>query len=118
LLAEFAEKVDFLTIYIQEAHPQDKWPLGQHVLVNGHTCIEDRIEVAQRFIRETGWKLPMVVDSMENGFMDTFKAHPERFYVIVDCKLGFKAYPIEAYYLISDMRNWIIEYFNNNKHVN
>jgi len=111
LLAEFVDKVDFLTIYIAEAHPQDRWPLGQHVCVMNHTCVEDRIEVAKRFIKETNWKLPMVVDSMQNGFMDTFKAHPERFYGIVECKLGFKAYPVEAYYLVSDIRKWILEYF-------
>jgi len=103
------EKVTFLSIYIAEAHPQDKWPLGQHVCVTDHKCIEDRIETAQRFVRETGWKLPMVVDSMNNGFMDTFKAHPERFYAIMDCKLGFKAYPVEAYYAVNDIREWLLE---------
>jgi len=111
LLAEFEERVNFLTVYIKEAHPQDKWPLGQHVCVIDHKTIEDRIEVAKRFVRETGWKLPTVVDSMENVFMDTFKAHPERFYGILDCKLGFKANPIDAYYLVSDIRKWLLDHF-------
>lgn len=115
MLAEFESKVNFLSIYLKEAHPQDGWPLGQHVCVLNHKCIEDRIETAQRFLRETGFKLTMVVDSMEDGFMDTFKAHPERFYGIVDCKLQFKAFPVEAYYLVSDIRTWLLDYFESKK---
>jgi len=113
LLAEYEGRVNFLTVYIKEAHPQDLWPLGQHVSVMNHTCIEDRIEVAKRFIAENEWKLETVVDSMENGFMDTFKSHPERFYGIVDCKLGFKAFPVDAYYLVSDIQEWLSKHFEN-----
>jgi len=109
---EFDNRALFITVYIAEAHPQDKWPLGQHVCVLDHKTIEDRILVAKRFVSETGWRLPIVVDSMSNGFMDTFKAHPERFYTIVDCKLGMKGQPHEAYYLISDLKQWLLDYLD------
>jgi len=114
LLTEFEDKVYFLTIYIAEAHPQDKWPIGQHVCVMDHKTVEDRIEIAKRFISETEWRLPTVVDSISNGFMDSFKAHPERFFAIVDSKLQFKAYPTEAYYPVSDVRDWLLKYFAEN----
>jgi len=114
MLAEFEGRAKFLHVYIAEAHPQDAWPLGQHVCVLNHKTIEDRIGVAERFISETGWKLPVVVDSMSNGFMDAFKAHPERFYVIVNGKLGMKGEPVESYYLISHLRDWVANYIANN----
>jgi len=112
LLTEFQDKCNFITIYIAEAHPQDKWPLGQHVCVNDHKTLEYRIETANRFIKENKWKLPTVVDSMTNEFMNVFKCHPERFYVIVDGKLGMKGEPIEAYYLVSHIKDWLLKYFD------
>jgi len=112
LLTDFEDRALFLTIYIREAHPQDKWPLGQHVVVYDHKTLEDRIEVAKRFISENGWRLRTVVDSMDNGFMDCFKAHPERFYAIYNSKLQLKGEPKDACYLVSDLRTWLNEYLS------
>jgi len=115
LLTEFQDKCLFLTIYIAEAHPQDKWPLGQHVSVIDHKTIEDRIGTAKRFISDNKWRLPTVVDSMKNDFMNVFKCHPERFYTIIDGKLGMKGEPIEAYYLVSHIKDWLSKYFESKK---
>lgn len=95
-----------------EAHTQDTWPLGQHVCVNAHKTIEDRINVASQFIEAVDWKLETVVDNMDNTFLFDFKAHPERFYVVVDGKMAFKAYPENAYYHVSDMKDWLVGYFS------
>jgi len=87
------------------------WPLGQHVCVLAHKTIEDRIRVAKRFVEENEWKLPMVVDTMDDVFMDTFKAHPERFYVFLpDRTLAFLAQPRNAEFPISDLHDWVMEY--------
>lgn len=94
-----------------EAHAQDVWPLGQHVCVNAHKTLDDRIQTAKRFLSTTGFKVPMVVDGMENEFLYAYLAHPERFYVFVDGKLQFKAQPICAYYPIPQVRDWLVSYF-------
>ncbi len=71
---------------------------------------------AKNFIETTGYKLPMVVDAMDNSFVwkyhwlffsiifmqltrRKYYAHPERFFVIKDGKLSFKARPHGAYYM-------------------
>jgi hypothetical protein len=87
------------------------WPLGQHVCVLAHKTIEDRIIVAKRFIEENDWKLPMVVDTMDDIFMNTFMAHPERFYVFLpDRTMVFKAQPRNAEYPVSDLHDWIMQH--------
>jgi len=111
LYAEYKDKVDFITIYIAEAHTQDVWPLGQHVCINKHTCISDRITACKRFMESFKWQLPTTVDSMTDGFMNSYLAHPERFYTIVDGKLGFKAQPLNAYYPLDQLFNWLTNYF-------
>lgn len=86
---------DFLVVYISEAHPQDLWPLGQHVCLNSHKTIEERIAAASMYKEKFELELPIVVDSMENEFDGKYAAWPERFFVIENGKLSFIAMPSE-----------------------
>jgi len=112
VFAKYKDRVDFLTIYLREAHAQDIWPLGQHVVVTSHKCIDDRIAVANEFIKANSWRLPTVVDTMEDCFMHTYWAHPERFFVLLNGKLAFKAQPRDAYYPVSDLVQWLTSHFS------
>jgi len=115
LYEKFKDKVHFLTVYIREAHPQDLWPLGQHVSVLAHKTVEDRIGICSDFVKKNSWKLPTVVDSMQDVFMKEYWCHPERFFAFVDGKMGFKAQPSDAYYPVSDLLNWLNDHFANKK---
>jgi len=98
----------FVAIYISEAHAQDQWPLGRHVAVLQHKVLDDRIAIANRFVQKYGYKIPMVVDDMSNGFMKTFWAHPERFFVVDDGKLALKGQPTDdGWYLYDDIKNYV-----------
>ncbi|KAL6068760.1 thyroxine 5'-deiodinase [Balamuthia mandrillaris] len=57
--------------------------------------LQDRIAVAQRFQQLTNYCLELYVDDMNNNFMMTFWAHPERYFIFVDGKLALKAEPTE-----------------------
>jgi len=107
LFEKYKDIVHFLTIYLREAHAQDIWPLGQHVTVQSHKKIDDRISVAREFISANSWRLPTVVDTIEDCFMRTYWAHPERFFAIFDGKLSFKAQPRNAFYPVSDLAEWL-----------
>jgi len=86
----------------------NQWPLGTFVVVEQHKTLEDRKSVAGQFVNSTGYKLKMFVDNMENSFMKTFWAHPERFFIIDDGKLMLKAQPTdEGYYLFSDINKYL-----------
>ncbi len=75
--------MDFVTIYIREAHASDEWKLGNIVSIPQHKTIEDRLEAARAFVKDYGWSGMVVVDTMSNELDDTFAIWPER-YVVVD----------------------------------
>lgn len=53
----------------------------------------------------------MVVDGMENAFMDTFMAHPERFFVFLpDRTMVYKAQPRGGEFQVSDLTDWIVDF--------
>jgi len=79
----------FLTVYISEAHATNEWKLGNVVEVEQHKNLEDRVSAAERLIKETGWKVPVVVDGMENEFNKQYAAWPERAYVIQEGKMKY-----------------------------
>lgn len=41
-MAEYGDRVEWISIYLMEAHAQDVWPLGQHVCVTAHKTLDDR----------------------------------------------------------------------------
>jgi len=112
LMEKYGDKVEWLSIYLMEAHAQDVWPLGQHVCVNKHISLETRIESAQKFVTKYLWKLPMIVDCFEsNNFMITYLSHPERFYAFFENKLQFKAQPVDAYFPVNQVADWLESHF-------
>jgi len=110
LYQQFAEKVNFLAVYIAEAHAKDEWPVGESISVcDQPKTLEERQAIARRFVAQHSFKLPIVLDSMNNTFMKTFAAWPVRFFVIQNGKLALKAQPIQAQfaYNIGDLEEWL-----------
>jgi hypothetical protein len=100
-----------MSIYLKEAHAQDVWPLGQHACVLDHKTIDDRITAAKNFCNKYQWQLPMEVDCMDDQFLYTYLAHPERFYAFYDMKLQFKAQPVDANYPLTQVADWLKAHF-------
>lgn len=82
MAAEFSGRVDFLSVYIAEAHASDAWPLGNIVATPDHKSMEERLAAANDFVTRFGSQLPCVVDGMTNAFDEAFAVWPERFYVV------------------------------------
>lgn len=108
---KYAHKVDFLCVYIEEAHAQDEWPIsscrwnptGKKIMYNQHKTIEDRLAVARDFIDAFGWKYPTILDAIDNPFETAYAAWPLRLYVVKDGRMVFKAQPREAMYHLQDV---------------
>jgi len=117
LFDEFkVQNVDFLCVYITEAHAQDEWPIsssrfnnGKAVIYNQPRKIEERLSIARDFIQAFNFRIPMVADTMENQFEAQYSPWPLRFYIIEDGKLMFKAMPKQCTYNLGDIRNWLEE---------
>jgi hypothetical protein len=94
LADKYQEKANFLCVYITEAHAADEWPIGPTIsFCSQPKSIEERCDLANKFVTENNIRFEVVVDSMENSFEKMFAAWPIRFYVIKNGELVFKAEP-------------------------
>jgi len=91
---KYKGKAQFLGIYLTEAHAADEWPVGPSVsFCKQPQTRAERCELAVRLKEQYEITFPMLVDTMENEFDNTFAAWPLRYYVISNGKLIFKAQP-------------------------
>ena len=85
LFEKYKSKVQFLVVYVMEAHAAQEWPLGiTRSSIGQHKTIEERIAAANahRTKNITLLNFPFVVDTMDNIFYEKFGAWPETHLVI------------------------------------
>jgi len=95
LHATYQNQVQFLIVYITDAHSKDEWPIGKNTVsfCNQPKTLEERCVLAQKYKNDNELSVPMAVDRMTNDFDVVFSAWPVRFYVVKENKLVFKAQP-------------------------
>jgi hypothetical protein len=78
--------VQFLFVYIREAHPRDEWQLDinpeDDVVIDQPTTFTERQEVAQTCAVNLALTMPCVVDDMENTVDEAYCGWPERLFVV------------------------------------
>jgi hypothetical protein len=83
---DYKDHVDFLTVYVREAHPTDEWQMKSNV--KDDVCyaqpktLEQRVAIANDFTRRFKFPLPFGIDDMGNAANDAYAAWPERIYII------------------------------------
>ena len=94
MVLDYGDRVDFLLVYVMEAHAKDEWPLGQkRSPIRQHQSIEERRDAwrhfkTTRFCNQTDPRVraastvPFALDSMNNVFYSTFGGWPEVHLVI------------------------------------
>jgi len=116
--------VDFVTVYIEEAHASDEWPIYQ-VDIPQHRDLEERIRLAQSFKLDFDVHLNMdfLADSMENEFNREYASWPFRFWVLEQnvsgspVKIAFKAMPKESKYRLEDLTDFLSATSTNSRNV-
>ena len=81
LYAQYSDRVQFLLIYIREAHPVDGWYIGTHD-IRDPTTIEGRRQVAGQCEVALQYGIHTYVDEMDDAVMTAYAAHPDRLYLI------------------------------------
>jgi hypothetical protein len=78
--------VDFLVVYIVEAHPTDVWQMESNikdkVLFSSPKTEEERALVAGTCVRKLGIKFPAVLDEFDNATEQAYTGWPDRIYLI------------------------------------
>lgn len=81
-----SDKVQFLMVYIREAHASDEWSIGSNtragIVVAQPKTDEQRTAVAQQFVKQFQPNFPVVVDSTDDIANKLYGGWPDRLYVI------------------------------------
>ncbi len=82
----YKNDVEFLLIYIHEAHPSDGWQTPQNlydaVVYEAPTDDDERSEIANACQIELDLKMPMLVDGIHNAVEEAYVSEPIRMYMI------------------------------------
>jgi hypothetical protein len=86
IAAKFQNKVQFLCVYIQEAHPSDgsqvEANLDDDVIYVTPTTKDERDALAEVCMLNLALNMPMVVDDMEDTIDAAYNALQERLFVL------------------------------------
>jgi hypothetical protein len=98
LYEKYGDRVDFLAVYILEAHPSDVWQMENNIkdkVVFASPRDEDeRGEIANSCVRKLGIKFPAVLDDFSNVTEKAYTGWPDRIYLIdQQNRVAFKSKP-------------------------
>lgn len=78
------ESVDYVVVYVTEAHPTDGWlsQVAPYKDIKYASTTEERLEVANMFAAAANIKAKVFVDSIGDELEHSYEARPERLYVL------------------------------------
>lgn len=86
LWEQHRENVEFVVVYIREAHPEDGWVITsnreQDIAFNDPTNNDERLEAASSCAIRLKIKIPVVVDDIDDKIASAYGALPDRLYLI------------------------------------
>ena len=84
--AEYQERVQFVMVYIREAHASDEWAMGSNTRAGidyaQPQTDQERALVARQFVEHFQPGFPVVVDSADDRVNKIYGGWPDRLYVI------------------------------------
>lgn len=82
----YKDRVEFLLVYIREAHPSDGWQVSDNekdgVVLKEPKSHEERQSVAQKGCTQLKLSMPTVIDDMDNSVDEKYAAWPERMFIV------------------------------------
>lgn len=82
----YKNDVEFLAIYIHEAHPSDGWQTPQNlydeVVYEAPVDDDERAEIANACQIELDLEMPMLVDGIDNAVEEAYISEPIRMFMI------------------------------------
>lgn len=107
--AEFSHAVDFLTVYTQEAHPAELWPLPRsRFSIRTHASLRQRLHAAA-LLAESGAvpREELVVDGMDDPMGHVYGALPSRLMVIQDGVLTYLGGSVPLHHSTSKLGDFL-----------
>lgn len=98
LYDQYRDRVEFLVVYITEAHPSDVWQMPSNlrdkVVFASPRDEGERENIAGTCVRKLGIKIPALLDEFGNSTEAAYTAWPDRLYLIDRSgKVAYKSKP-------------------------
>jgi hypothetical protein len=92
----YGDRVQFLAIYIREAHPTDGWRMASNdragIAIAQPRSTKERCDVAARCCQALHTTMPQLVDEVDDAVGRAYSGMPDRLYVIGrDGRVVYKA---------------------------
>jgi hypothetical protein len=82
----YRDRVDFVVVYIREAHPEDGWVIAhnrsEEIRIQDPTTTAERVQVAESCALRLQIQMPVVVDEVDDAIARAYGALPDRLYLI------------------------------------
>lgn len=82
----YGEKVQFLAIYVREAHPTDGWQMPSNdragIVISQPKSLIERVGVAEKCCQSLAMSMPLLVDDLDDRVGHLYSGMPDRLYVI------------------------------------
>ena len=116
MFEQYKDRANFLTIYVKEAHPQDEWRIDSNekegVCYMQPKTMAERVAIANNFVKKFGYKIPLVIDPIENPANEAYAGWPERFYIVeTDGSIVYKGKPGPFGYHPEEIEDWLKKRF-------
>jgi hypothetical protein len=106
---------------VREAHPTDEWQMKSNV--KDDVCyaqpknLEQRVYIANDFIKRYKYPVPFGIDDMSNAAEGAYSAWPERLYVIDENgRISYKGGNGPFKYDPKEVRSWLAARYGEVKH--
>jgi Iodothyronine deiodinase len=106
---------------VREAHPTDEWQMKSNV--KDDVCyaqpknLEQRLYIANDFIKRYKYPVPFGIDDMGNAAEGAYSAWPERLYVIDGSgRIAYRGGMGPFHYDPKELRGWLARRYGEVKH--
>jgi hypothetical protein len=86
LWEQHRNQVDFVVVYIREAHPEDGWVVTMNreegIAFSDPTTTDERVEAASSCAIRLKIRMPVLVDDIDDKIASAYGALPDRLYLI------------------------------------
>src|SRR5688500_12788210 len=112
MVRQWSDRVDFVTVYIKEAHPTDEWQMSANedddVCYPQPRSTADRVAIAKDFVKRFRYEMTLLVDPIDNPADTVYAGWPERLYVIAeDGRIAYKGEPGPFGYHPDEVQAWL-----------
>jgi hypothetical protein len=118
---DYKQHVDFLTVYVREAHPTDEWQMKSNV--KDDVCyaqpksLEQRVAIANDFTQRFHYPLPFGIDDMGNVAEHAYAAWPERIYILDENgRIAYRGGMGPFNYHPAEVRAWLAQRYGEVAH--